>query len=194
PESGHEFLDSLPRSLGALFSEPAATSVAIRGQEFCPPLRRRLDDDVRRRLCPLARPAFTVEADRVGAVFSEAERPCRRARRARAAALEVSHDAVDDATGVNRLAGARPSERMVDAPDKQRIDHGLERLPLGRESIPHLALPRLLPLHDTLVLESREAGAEPFRRDGPQGAFEFAGSPRDRQLDPVDGAGPPLAH
>src|SRR5262249_45120291 len=149
-ERGCQLLDPPRCSLGARPGQPATPAGTISGQKLDPAFRRRVDHDVGRRLAPLARPSLAVEADRVDALASEAHDPCDGVRRAHATTLEVSHDAVHDSTGVNRLSGPRQPHRMIDTPDEQRIDHGRQRLPLGRQLIPHLTLVRSLTFHDLL--------------------------------------------
>src|SRR5262249_58616352 len=103
-----------------------------------------------RGLAALPRPALTVEADGIRAIGGEAQHPRDGARRPHPAALEVSPHGIDGAARVNRLAGARAPDGVVETPDEQRIEDRLEPLAFRCQPIPDLALSPRLALDDSV--------------------------------------------
>src|SRR5262249_53588663 len=134
-----------------------------------------------RGLAALPRPALTVEADDVRAIGGEAQHPRDAATRPHPAALEVSPHGVDGAARVNRLAGARAPDGVVETPDQQRIEDGLEPLAFRCEPIPDLTLSPLLALDDAVRFERPQPRAQPLRRDRGQRAAQITESPRAGQ-------------
>src|SRR5947208_16806652 len=72
PESGRQFVKSLPRSLGAPFPQPATAALDVRAQKLHPLVRRGLYADAIRGLPALARPAAAGERNERAGVRADA--------------------------------------------------------------------------------------------------------------------------